>query len=128
MKYAGSSSTSVYESECARTGFPTRRVPFHKGDEKFFVLITTPPGHPTGTSCESWVLFTEDESTMLLEGVISGGVMDPAKYMRDGLDINYLGKLAASGYYPDFPEEQYIPATETVEGAGGMKQFSFLPA
>ena len=91
-------SISEYERECARLSYKTRRVPFHAGNNgKFFALVTSCPGHPTGTSVESWTLFTADESARLLDGIISGGTMDPAKYLRDGLDANYLGKLSAHG-------------------------------
>lgn len=33
MEYRGFRSIKEYESECARIGFKTRRVPFHKGKE-----------------------------------------------------------------------------------------------
>ena len=98
MEYHGFRSLKEYEKECVRAGLRTRRVPFCKGGNMYFALITTPPGHPTGTSVESWTLFTADETAAVMEGIISGGAMDPAKYMRDGLDVNYLGKLAAHGY------------------------------
>ena len=62
MEYHGFRSIKEYENECARVGFTTRRVPFHKDGEAYFALITTPPGHPTGTSIESWTLFTADEN------------------------------------------------------------------
>ena len=110
MEYHGFRSIKEYENECARVGFTTRRVPFHKGNEKYFALVTTPPGHPTGTSTEGWTLFTADETAVVLDGIISGGTMDPSKYMRDGLDVNYLGKLAAHGYLPDNPQEAPAPA------------------
>lgn len=99
MEYHGFRSVKEYERECVRIGFKTRRVPFCKGDEKYFALITTPPGHSTGTSVESWTLFNAGETEVVLEGVISGGTMDPAEYMRGGVDVNYLGKLAAHGYH-----------------------------
>ncbi len=110
MEYRGFRSIKEYESECARIGFKTRRVPFHKGDETFFALITTPPGHPTGTSVGSWTLFTADAMTQVMDGIISGGAMDPARYLRDGLDVNYLGKLMAHGYQPDCPAETALSA------------------
>ena len=77
-------SIKEYENECARVGFTTRRVPFHKDGEAYFALITTPPGHPTGTSIESWTLFTADETSQVLDGVINGH------------DANYLGKVCLS--------------------------------
>lgn len=104
MEYHGFLSVKEYENECARLGFTTRRVPFRDGGVKaFFALITSPP--KTASSVESWTLFTADETCALLDGIISGGMMDPAKYLRDGLDVNYLGKLAAHGYYPDGPQD-----------------------
>ena len=92
MEYHGFRSIKEYENECARVGFTTRRVPFHKDGEPYFALITTPPGHPTGTSIESWTLFTADETAQVLDGVINGH------------DVNYLGKLSAHGYRPDGPQ------------------------
>lgn len=133
MDYHGFRSVKEYENECARVGFSTRRVPFHKGNEKYFSLVTTPPGHPTGTSIEAWTLFTADETAVVLDGIISGGMMDPTNYMRDGLDVNYLGKLAAHGYHPDNPEEAVnpspasAPALEIVEDGTDFPQFSLLP-
>ena len=91
MEYHGFRSIKEYENECARVGFTTRRVPFRKDGEPYFALITTPPGHPTGTSIESWTLFTADETAQVLDGVINGH------------DANYLGKLSAHGYRPDNP-------------------------
>ena len=128
MEYHGFRSIKEYESECARVGFSTRRIPFHKGSEKYFALVTTPPGHPTGTSIEGWTLFTADESAQVLDGIISGGMMDPAKYMRDGLDVNYLGKLAAHGYFPDEIAAKSAPAPilEIVEDGSDFQQLSFL--
>ena len=128
MEYHGFRSIKEYESECARVGFSTRRIPFHKGSEKYFALVTTPPGHPTGTSIEGWTLFTADESAQVLDGIISGGMMDPAKYMRDGLDVNYLGKLAAHGYFPDEIAAKSAPAPilEIVEDGSDFPQLSLL--
>ena len=131
MDYHGFRSVKEYENECARVGFSTRRVPFHKGNEKYFALITSPA--KTGTGLEAWTLFTADETAVVLDGIISGGKMDPAKYMRDGLDVNYLGKLAAHGYYPDNPDEAAnpapapAPALEIVEDGTDFPQFSLLP-
>ena len=115
MEYHGFRSIKEYENECARVGFTTRRIPFHKGTEPYFALITTPPNHPTGTSIESWTLFTADETAQVLDGVISGGMMDPAKYLRNGVDVNYLGKLAAHGYHPDEPQHAPAPAPAALE-------------
>ena len=128
MEYHGFRSIKEYESECARVGFSTRRIPFHKGSKKYFALVTTPPGHPTGTSTEGWTLFTADETAQVLDGIISGGMMDPAKYMRDGLDVNYLGKLAAHGYFPDEIAAKSAPAPilEIVEDGSDFQQLSFL--
>lgn len=130
MDYHGFRSVNEYENECARVGFSTRRVPFRKGNEKYFALVTSP--QKTGTSIEAWTLFAADETAVVLDGIISGGMMDPAKYMRDGLDVNYLGKLAAHGYYPDNSEEAAnpapvpAPALEIVEDGTDFPQFSLL--
>ena len=128
MEYHGFRSIKEYENECARVGFSTRRIPFHKGSEKYFALVTSPP--KTGTSIEAWTLFTADETAVVLDGIISGGTMDPAKYMRDGLDVNYLVKLAAHGYYPEEAAAKSAPAPapalEIVEDGTDFPQFSLL--
>lgn len=111
--FHGFHSLREYEAECARVGHATRRVPFRKGDEKYFALITTPPGHPTGTSVETWTLFDAAETAQVLDGVING------------LDANFLGKLAAQGYYPE--ESSPAPALEIVENGTDFPQLSLLP-
>jgi len=117
MEYQGFRSISEYERECARLSYKTRRVPFHDGNGgKFFALVTSCPGHPTGTSVEAWTLFTADETARVLDGII------------DGLDVNYLGKLSAHGYYPDDPQDAPPPALivpEYPEGEGGQICFQF---
>ena len=118
MDYHGFRSVKEYENECARVGFTTRRVPFRKGNEKYFALVTSPP--KTATSVEAWTLFTADETAAVLDGVING------------LDVNYLGKLAAHGYYPDIPENASpaaapAPSLEIVEDGTDFPQFSLLP-
>ena len=105
MEYHGFRSIKEYENECARVGFTTRRVPFHKDGEPYFALITTPPGHPTGTSIESWTLFTADETSQVLDDVINGH------------DANYLGKLFAHGYRPDSPQALGSKAAPTLSRA-----------
>ena len=98
MEYQGFRTIREYESECARLGFTTRRVPFHhESGAACFALITTLPGHPTGTSIECWTLFDTGETRQLLDGVINGR------------EANYLGKLAAHGYCPDDPAPQAAP-------------------
>jgi hypothetical protein len=99
MQYHGFPSIGQYESECSRLGFSTRRVPFHDAAGcAYFALVTTPPGHPTGTSVEAWNLFTADETQEVLDGVINAH------------PLNYLGKLAAHGYFPDEAPEAAPPA------------------
>jgi len=130
MEFHGFRSIKEYENECARVGLSTRRIPFHKSSEKYFALVTISP--KTDTSVDTWHLFTADETSEVLDGIISGGTMDPAQYMRDGLDVNYLGKLAAHGYYPDTTEEAAnpapvpAPAFEIVEDGTDFPQFSLL--
>lgn len=87
MKFNGFRSISEYENECMRLGFSTKRYPFFKDGENFFVLVTEPPTK-TPTSVKSWHLFSVDEKLELMDGVINGD------------DSNYLGKLAAAGYFP----------------------------
>ena len=109
MDFNGFSSVSAYEAECRRIGFTTERIPYRHGDQDCFLLITNPP--PTPTSVSSWHLFTADESEELLNGIISGGSMDPQKYMRGGVDVNLTGKLTANGF---FPADQPCPASKVI--------------
>lgn len=132
--FRGFHSVREYETECARLGHSTRRVLFCKSNEKYFALVTAPPGHPTGTSVEAWTLFSADETEIILDGIISGGMMDPAKYLRGGVDVNYLGKLAAHGYYPAIPDSSAAETApppvfplEIVDDGTGFSQFSLLP-
>lgn len=112
MQYNGFRSILEYESECARLGFITRRVGFHhESGAACFALITTPPGHPTGTSIECWTLFDAGETRQLLDGVINGHLS------------NYLGKLAAHGYHPDDPTAPAPQPAATIDSDG---QFCFL--
>ena len=60
---------------------------FSRMEKIFFVLVTEPPTK-TPTSVKSWHLFSMDEKLELMDGVING------------YDSNYLGKLAAAGYFP----------------------------
>lgn len=114
MQYHGFSSLSAYESECARLGFTTRRVPFTGPAGECFALVTAPPNHPTGSSVESWALFPLDESTQLLDGVINDR------------DESYLSKLAAHGYFPDSPQAAPAPSEpEYPVGDGGQICFPF---
>lgn len=109
MTFNGFSSVSAYEAECRRIGFTTERIPYRHGDQDCFLLITSPP--PTPTNVSSWHLFTADESKELLNGIISDGSMDPKKYMRGCVDVNYTGKLAANGF---FPADQPGPASKII--------------
>lgn len=84
MDFHGFSSIKEYEKECARLGFKTERVPFHKDKKMYFVLVTTPPNHPNGTSVEAWHLFTVDERREVLEGIVSDA---------------YIKDLAKNGYH-----------------------------
>ena len=118
MDYHGFRSVKEYENECARVGFTTRRIPFrHKDGGKFFTLVTSPP--KTATSVEAWTLVSADETAVVLDGVING------------LNANYLGKLAAHGYRPDNPEEITAPlpapAQEIIEDGADFFQLSLLP-
>ena len=118
MDYHGFRSVKEYENECARVGFTTRRLPFRREDGgKFFALVTNPP--KTATSVEAWTLFTADETAVVLNGIING------------VDANYLGKLAAHGYHLDSPEEITVPAPapalEIVEDGTAFPQLSLLP-
>ena len=85
MKFRGFGSISAYEAEARRVGFVTERIPCQKDGEQFFVLVTS-LACPSPTSVSSWNLFSEDESQMLLDGVING------------YDSNFIGKLTEHGF------------------------------
>ena len=88
MKFKGFRSIAEYERECASHGFITCRIPFTRGNEKFFVLITA-LRHGSPAAIASWHLIREDESAELMDGVI------------DGNDENYLGMLAKHGFFQE---------------------------
>ena len=143
MEYHGFRSISEYERECARLSYKTRRIPFHDNNNgKSFALVTSCPGHPTGTSVESWTLFTADESARLLDGIISGGAfmhakpeiingkLEPGYLDENGVDKNWLGKLAAHGYRPDELQDAPAPAPTVPEyptAPDGQICFLFWP-
>lgn len=87
MQFNGFRSISEYEDECRSHGFVTKRIPFSRGGENFFVLMTS-LAHPSPTSVSAWSLFPVDESKEILSGV------------DNGLRVNYLGKLESQGFYP----------------------------
>lgn len=70
MEFNGYRSISEYESECKRLRYTTQRIPFYRDGAEYFALITKPPGADSPTCCFSWHLFTADESTEVLDGVI----------------------------------------------------------
>lgn len=138
MQYSGFPSISAYEKECARLGYTTRRIPFTGPAGECFALVTAPPGHPTGTSIEAWSLIDMAETTELLDGVISGGTFFHAQPMvingkletgyldENGVDKNWLGKLAAHGYFPTCPQAAPAPSEpEYPVGEGGQICFPF---
>lgn len=88
MRFKGFRSISEFESECEKHGQTTKRISFHRGDEKFFVLVTGLK-HESPISVKVWHLFPADESKELMDGVINGH------------HANYLGKLAEHGFFPD---------------------------
>lgn len=96
--FQGFHSVAEYERECVRLGYPNRREKFHRGNEKYTVLIGGVP-HPSPSSVESWHLLNADETAELLNGVINGSLIG-------GVEINYHGTLAAHGYFPDDPAEE----------------------
>jgi hypothetical protein len=122
MEFRGFRSVSEYEKECVRLGYSARRIPFHGPEGACFILLTAVPGHPTGTSIQEWDLFTADESKLILDGVVSGGLFFKAYadehgpgFIQNGVDVNFLGKLYSHGYYPDnFEDVRAIAQGEPV--------------
>lgn len=113
MKFNGFRSIAEYESECARLHYSTTRIPFHRGNEKYFILVTGSPnyGNKPGTVC-SWHLFDIAETEELLDGIIDaeGAVKRVGKKigerlrLENGLDADFLGPLVANGFFPDTKE------------------------
>ena len=113
MKFNGFRSIAEYESECARLHYSTTRIPFHRGNEKYFILVTGSPnyGNKPGTVC-SWHLFDIAETKELLDGIIDaeGAVKRVDKKigerlrLENGLDADFLGPLVANGFFPDTKE------------------------
>ena len=69
MSFNGFRSIAEYERECKRLGYATERIPFYRDNAEYFALVTGLAA-PTPTSCKTWHLFTADESTEILDGVI----------------------------------------------------------
>lgn len=105
MQFNGFRSIAEYERECVRLGYTTERVPFHNDSGKYFALVTYPPKR-NDTSVGTWHLFADDESKEVLTGVISSERMQETGVCVDGVDINWIGTLAAHGYFPDEPGEE----------------------
>ncbi|NCE66502.1 hypothetical protein D1159_18550 [Pseudoflavonifractor sp. 524-17] len=78
-------SSAEYERECRKHDLSTERVPFQRNGRKYIALITRPP--KTESSVETWALLTATGTMQLLHGIING------------VNANYLGKLAAQGYF-----------------------------
>ena len=95
-QFQGFCSVSDFERECSRIGYRTKRVPFYRqgSTETFFALITD---GPTATSIKSWNLLTGDETAHILSGVMMKSLLFPEA------DIDYTGKLAIYGFFPDAP-------------------------
>lgn len=92
MEFNGFRSISEYERECSRSGFTTVRIPFRKGEESFFVLLTG-LSTPSPTSAVSWNLFSSDEKVHVMEGVLKSG---EDRYLKELAE-----KLAALGYHQE---------------------------
>lgn len=108
MQFNGFASITAYERECARVGFTTERQTYHKSGEDYLLLITR-LAQPSGTSVDTWHLFTADETREVLSGIIRQTGPSAA------------AQLAQSGYFSDTPAEDALaPAVELYpEDTGG---------
>ena len=90
MDYRGFHSIGEYEQAARSHGLNVERIPFHRRGENggYFILITGSE-MDSPTAVKVWTLFPADESREIMAGIINGD------------DVNYLGKLAAAGYFPD---------------------------
>ena len=87
MGFHGLASVGEYEAAARSHGLRTRRIPFHRGRESFFALVTESAKSRPG-AVKIWTLMTADESREIMSGVI------------DGQYSSYIGKLTKAGYYP----------------------------
>lgn len=92
MEFNGFRSISEYESECGRLGYITQRVPFHRDGAEYFALVTGLASQ-SSTSCQTWHLFTADESAEVLGGVI----------LQHGADLRE--QLSAHGFTQESAQE-----------------------
>lgn len=114
MEFNGFRSISEYESECRRLGYITQRIPFYRNGAEFFALLTSPP-QQTATSCQSWHLFTADESTEILDGVIfpcervhplTREILPPGKTLDQQLAAHGFTKKPTNIEQADRPERK----------------------
>ena len=108
-KYKGYRTIREYEADCAEAGHFAERVPFHRENERFFVLRVGQKNPVPGSRyAVEWNLFSENEREWLLNGAdLREADGSPAKgAMIGGENVNFLGVLAAYGYFPDDPEQE----------------------
>lgn len=99
MQFNGFASITAYERECARVGFTTERQTYHKSGEDYLLLITR-LAQPSGTSVDTWHLFTADETREVLSGIMPSGTSAAAQ-------------LSELGYISDAPADAApAPAVE----------------
>lgn len=94
MQFHGFANVAAYERECARCGMRTERRSYRRDGVPYMLLLTLGPGLTT------WYLFTADESAVVLSGIVPD-----AEWLSrtGGVDRNFTGLLAESGYFPDDP-------------------------
>jgi len=116
MQFHGFSSIAAYERECSRTGFTTERQTYHKDGEDYLLLITR-LAQPSGTSVDTWHLFTADETREVLSGIMPHGT-------------SAAGQLAQRGYFSDeTPAEDPAPAAPEYyaeDSAGDWQQYALF--
>ena len=122
MQFTGFASIPAYERECARFDLSTERRAYHKGDEKYFVLITR-ANHPGPTEVDTWHLFTADESAEIMRGIIPN-----ADWLKrtGGVDVNFTGLLSKNGYFPDGADAPAPAEIYADVRIGDLQQFSFF--
>ena len=116
MEFNGFRSISEYESECRRLGYTTQRIPFHRDGAEYFALVTGLAAQ-SSSSCQSWHLFTADESTEILDGVIfpcervhplTGEILPPGKTLDQQLAAHGFTKKLTNIEQADRPERKII--------------------
>ncbi len=97
MEFRGWHSVEQFEQECKKHGYKTWRVPFFKGNDKFFAVINRDP-HPSPTSIDTFDFFTADGKQYLHDGIMRGDSDNPENFRVTGFGEGITKSLQELGY------------------------------